>query len=392
MRIVYFLPDVEAGVAQVVRNLLKYRPLTQVEYVVVLMHHKEADEERRISDDFNAVKTIRFIYDPLDNVYCVYEKMGSILNPDDVIVGNDGYEIRMVAALQLKNPVVYILHGDNSYYHTICKLNQNIIDLFIAISNKTFQLLQENLDKQNRTKVRQIYYPSSAVENLQVVKEKSGIFKIVYVSELIAGKGAHLLWDIYNKIKYNIPEFTVEIIGDGDLKEQLIKRFAGVENVIIWGKMSNQHVMQKFEESHVFLFPSYSEGLPNVLIEALSKGAVPVSSNLPSGVRDVIVNEENGLLVPVGDVEAFGKAITYLYHNPMKLQAMRKCGRDALNKFEPWQQAKVYHEKIANLANESKSLPKRKFPVYPMGGWMNKTWIPNAIVRLIRMVIKHPKL
>src|SRR5206468_103489 len=70
----------------------------------------------------------------------------------------------------------------------------------------------------------------------------------------------------------------------------------------------------------VFLLASDSEGLPMSLLEAMAQGVVPVVSDLESGIRDV-VDSSNGLLVPVDDVEAYGRAIIHLHEHRDELAA-----------------------------------------------------------------------
>lgn len=390
--IVYFLPDTDAGVSRMVYNLLKYRPESDHNYIVVLMFMLESGKSSRIKEPFHNAQTIKFEYNPLDNLYSIYKRMAGLVEPGDIIVGNDGYEIRMVTALKLKNPVVYIIHGDFTYYYLIAKLNQSVIDVFIAISKKICQQLKTDLQDENKEKVNLIYYPSAALDNNTADFSKEDGFKIVFAGTLNERKGAHLLWDIYIKLFKTIPNFALEIIGDGELKEKLDEQFKDAANVTITGWQTNDYILERLAESHVFLFPSFLEGLPNVLIEALSRGAVPVSSDLPSGVRDIIENEKNGLLAETGNAEAFARAIKYLYNNPLHLKAMREYGKEILNKFEPWEQSKVYQDTIVALAKKSGELPERQFPVYPMGRWLNKPWIPNLVVKLVRTVVKHPKL
>jgi glycosyltransferase involved in cell wall biosynthesis len=322
MKVVYFLPDIEAGVSRIVRNLLKYRPHNDIQYWAVLMRQKENRDQHYINELFQADKTIVFEYSSLDNLYNVYKKMAALLSPEDVIVGNDGYEIRMVVALKLKNPVVYIIHGDFEYYYSICKLNQSIIDLFIAYSEKIYRQLKKDLEETNTKKVRLIYYPSAALENGKVLTAKSKTFKIVFAGYLTERKGAHLLYTIYNKLSQLIPDFIFEIIGTGYLEKEIKTQFVNAPNVIVSGWQPHGYVMNSLMGSQVFLFPSFLEGLPNVLIEALSVGAIPVSSNLESGITDIIEHEKNGILVETGNADAFAIAIAELYQKPEKLDRL----------------------------------------------------------------------
>ena len=146
MRIVYFLPDVDAGVSRIVKTLLKYRrPNKEITYAVVLFRG-EGGYTNTSDDDFNADEIIRFRYKREENAWSVFKRVSTALSSDkDIIVGNDGFEIKMVAALKLKNPVVYIMHGDFPDYYSIAKLYHPVIDCFITYSNKIEQELKKIL-------------------------------------------------------------------------------------------------------------------------------------------------------------------------------------------------------------------------------------------------------
>ena len=195
---------------------------------------------------------------------------------------------------------------------------------------------------------------------------------------------------IYDKLVTQIDSFQMCIIGDGDLKDEVASQFSGCANVFLKGWQPNEYVIQEMSSSNVFLFPSFSEGLPNVLIEALFSGAVPVSSKLESGVQDIIEDKVNGVLVETGNVKGYGDAIVNLYNDKSLLDRLRQRGKTGLiEKFEPHQQASLYDKAIKQLALKEVT---KDYPKYSIGGWLNKPWLPNFFVKTVRSVIKHQKL
>jgi len=395
-KIVYFLPDKDAGVTRVVKNLLLYRPVNvHIQYVVVLLHQSDDNSNayRRVSNDLKADEIIRFEYSSNENTYTICKRLHKILKSDeDIIVSNDGFELKMVVVCKLKNPVVYILHGDFDYYYNIIKFNQSVIDSIIAISGKMEQEVQKLLDVENKNKVCKIYYPAIVEHKLpQNNNRLSGAFKILFAGTLDERKGADVLFPIYDELMMlGVSNFSFQIIGDGVLFKQLSDQFRNRANVVLSGWASNNTVLKEMSKADVFLFPSTSEGLPNVLVEALSVGAVPVASNLESGVKDIIEEGMNGLLVNCGDVKGFANAIADLYNNREKLEYLRSNSNTGLEKFSPYIQAAKYQEKILEAGEIS--IP-RKFPKqFSMGRVLNKSWLPNWFVKSVRSVIKHPKL
>ena len=73
-------------------------------------------------------------------------------------------------------------------------------------------------------------------------------------------------------------------------------------------------------------FPSYAEGLPNVVVEALAAGLPTITSDV-GGVSEVVHDKVTGLLVEPQDVRALARAIEYMLDNADKASEMAKRGR-----------------------------------------------------------------
>jgi glycosyltransferase involved in cell wall biosynthesis len=107
-------------------------------------------------------------------------------------------------------------------------------------------------------------------------------------------------------------DVILSVVGDGVLKERLptLSENLGLtdrvhfEGAIAWGE-SLFEVMRKHD---VLVLPSMTEGLPLVLIEAMSQGLPVVASNV-GGVPEIVIHERTGLLVPPMDVGALYSAI-----------------------------------------------------------------------------------
>lgn len=104
--------------------------------------------------------------------------------------------------------------------------------------------------------------------------------------------------------------------GDGKdlqkLKEQAARR--GVSDLISWpGRVDRRHVNSFYEEADAFVLPSRSESFGIVYIEALAKG-LPVIATACGGPED-IVTEQNGLLVPVDDVQGLANALSRMLNS-----------------------------------------------------------------------------
>ena len=186
-------------------------------------------------------------------------------------------------------------------------------------------------------------------------------------------------------------DFNFEIIGSGNLSASIHARFSNCNNVLLSGWQPHEYVLNKMSMADIFLFPSTLEGLPNVLVEALSMGAVPVASNLESGVTDIIENGVNGILVEPGNVDDFSNAILNLYNNPGRLRFLKSNAGISLRKFEPYSQADVY-ERLIIKTSKKENAGKRIYPSYRKGRVLDMVWLPNNVVIRLRKIFRNPKL
>jgi glycosyltransferase involved in cell wall biosynthesis len=83
----------------------------------------------------------------------------------------------------------------------------------------------------------------------------------------------------------------------------------------------------------LFVLSSHYEGLPNVLIEALTVGTPVVTTDCPSGPREILVDGEGGKLVPVGDPSAMAEAIETAIDSTTQTQRELERARESLDRF-----------------------------------------------------------
>jgi len=139
---------------------------------------------------------------------------------------------------------------------------------------------------------------------------------LLVVCRLVPKKGiAQLLKAVHfaEENKLTAARFTVTIIGDGPLSEELrlLAISLGIaDRVVFRGHVSHEDkvLVDAYKEADIFVLPSMTvnnekEGIPGTLIEAMASG-LPVISTRHAGIPEVVTHEENGLLVEEGHVEA----------------------------------------------------------------------------------------
>jgi glycosyltransferase involved in cell wall biosynthesis len=94
------------------------------------------------------------------------------------------------------------------------------------------------------------------------------------------------------------------------------------DHVTFLGTLGDAALADAMAAHDVFLLPSAFEGLPISLLEAMAQGCVPIATDIRSGARQLITQEENGFLVPMGDIAAFTKRLAHLHQDPQRRTAM----------------------------------------------------------------------
>jgi glycosyltransferase involved in cell wall biosynthesis len=108
------------------------------------------------------------------------------------------------------------------------------------------------------------------------------------------------------------------ILGEGPQRQELMELIQDLnvsDSVRLEGNVQNP--LKYFSMADLFVLSSLVEGLPNVLVEAMMCGCTPVSTDCPTGPREVLQDGKYGYLVPVGDPAAMAAAIEHALDNPI---------------------------------------------------------------------------
>lgn len=141
-----------------------------------------------------------------------------------------------------------------------------------------------------------------------------GVLRILAIGRLSKEKGHATLIKAVAEVKKRRPDLAVEVllVGDGPLRASLneLAKAEGMESVFRFvGQVRN--VKAFFGVADLLAVPSFSEGSPNVVLEAMAAGAPMVATRV-GGVPEILRDRETGLLVPAGDCDAMATAIVEL--------------------------------------------------------------------------------
>ena len=152
--------------------------------------------------------------------------------------------------------------------------------------------------------------------NEQKIHEKP---YILYLGRLVRLKGVDILMQAFSRIIMQHPGIRLKIAGDGKEKDNLIRLG---DNLGIAGNIDFLGVVRGYEKTQLLsgalflVLPSQREGLPVVVLEAFAS-RVPVVASSVGGTSDIIKDDENGFLVPYGDIEGFANKFLLLLENDL---------------------------------------------------------------------------
>ncbi|MGN6094726.1 MAG: glycosyltransferase family 4 protein [Bosea sp. (in: a-proteobacteria)] len=155
--------------------------------------------------------------------------------------------------------------------------------------------------------------------------------RLVTVGRLSEQKGQLILLRALGTLAGQGVPFKLTVAGDGPMRPQLeraIRELGLEQHVELAGWMSNAEVRAAIREARALVLPSFAEGLPVVLMEALALGR-PVITTYVAGIPELVAERDCGWLVPAGDVDRLASAIKQCLQAPDSvIWAMGATGRD----------------------------------------------------------------
>lgn len=179
----------------------------------------------------------------------------------------------------------------------------------------------------DRVKIVHCGIPSHAFEP---APEPDGIPEIVCIGRLCVAKAQAVLLESAAQLKAAGEQFRLTIVGGGPDAERLREhavRLGLTEEHLRWtGPVPSDQVRGYLAGAAIFCLPSFAEGVPMVLMEAMAMERPPVSTAI-MGIPELIAHGENGLLCPPGDVDDLTRKLTALLHDPALRRALGQAGR-----------------------------------------------------------------
>lgn len=291
--------------------------------------------ERSGKSFFNEVKYINSLYKELN-----------IINPDVIeFITIKPVIYGAILSRLLREPEIYtyisglgFMFGDNNKFAIGKWLIRNII-YPLSLRTKHINIIVENnedlsiishIAKRNRANIKVINGVGVDLKKYSFKKSNLNIIRIVMVSRLLKDKGIFEFVNIAESISANHSNVQFILVGDRDpnnpmsLTKDEVNEISKNSCINYLGRRSDIDII--LSNSDLFLFPSYREGFPKVLMEAASCGLPSIAFDV-AGCRDAIINNETGYLIPFKDEQLFHDKIEYLIKNKQEILRISRNAR-----------------------------------------------------------------
>lgn len=325
--------DQNGGIATVEKLILKHiSPAINIQHIT---SHDEGKITHRIKVFSQCVLILikKLITEKIDIVHVHISDGGSLLRK----------AIITLITLIFSKPVLMHTHGAEFHvtYKKLPTIAQKFLNFifrrcqgFIVLSETWEDYYVNNLGLNKKTVVV-LPNPTELPKYIPERKNQDKI-KFVFCGRVGQRKGAFDLIHAFAKLPKNQQKQAELILaGDGEIEkaQQLVAELNLQDDVSFLGWINSQQRDELLAKADVFILPSYNEGLPMAILEAMGWG-LPVIATPVGGIPELIITNQNGLLVTPGDIQQLSSAMELVLNNESLRSSLGNVARKNVEKFD----------------------------------------------------------
>ena len=142
--------------------------------------------------------------------------------------------------------------------------------------------------------------------------------RFVVIGRFVEQKGQLLALDALAQLIKTQPDAHLTLIGDGEMRGVIEARIVALNlsaHVTLTGWVDEARILRELNDAHALLMPSFAEGLPMVIMEAMAAGRLVIATYI-AGIPELVQPLETGWLVPAGDPDALATAMAEMAQTP----------------------------------------------------------------------------
>ena len=263
----------------------------------------------------------------------------------------------VISKYLFRKKIIYHIHGNAPHLFYIQSKTMrkkmfrefiNNTDMIICLSEYWKQFFKDNFSP------KKIEIVPNIIDYPIMMKKNNQWGKIIFLFLGLIGdrKG---LFDVIEVIKNDIDVFDnkIELIigGNGEVVklQKIIEKYQIGNIVKFVGWVQHETKVQYLQDSDVYILPSYNEGLPVSILEAMSYGKPIISTNV-GGIPEIVKNNENGFLINPGNFEQIESSIKHFIENPHDIEKFGNISLKIVEKHLPSSVVlhleKIYYEML----------------------------------------------
>lgn len=243
--------------------------------------------------------------------------------------GTNSTEIAMLAHILSGISYSFTVHGESEVFSGGISEKVRYASFVVAISSYGRSQLYYKSNSVFWPKIQVVHCGLESAFYSNVHMPQPATARLICVGRLCVAKGQLLLIEATHRLAQKGIKFELVLAGDGDKRkelETLIAQYGLANQVRITGWISSNQVREEILASRALVLPSFSEGLPVVIMEAMALHR-PVLSTYISGIPELVLPGENGWLFPAGSVDDLTAAMEdCLLKSSDELQKMGDAG------------------------------------------------------------------
>lgn len=247
-----------------------------------------------------------------------------------------------------------------SYFHNMDKRSVHLVDHFISnsetikeFSSKALSVKAEKVTVIYRGRKSSDFNIKKIEGDLPYLQGKDQI--LLNISRLIPLKGQMDLLKALPIVKKEYPDIQLVFAGHGGYRsklEEFAEKIGVYDHIKFLGRIDN--IPKLLVKADIFLYPSYSEGLPGALIEAMMAQRIIIASNISENLE--CVDENCALLYEKGNIEELASHILEVLNSPEKFQTLaRNARKKAIEKFELEQVVTEYENFYSKIVSTKRN-------------------------------------
>ena len=266
-----------------------------------------------------------------------------------IIVGSGRSMLNIPAARGIKN-ITWEHFNVNINWHLFHPLSKKLAAMY---SDYVVTLTQQDaVNFQHKFSAKNVICIPNLISIDNSITSPLTEKRVLSIGRYVHQKGFDYLIDAWRLVESRKAGWKLRIIGTGELMPEIknkISKFQLEDSIELID--STENVVEHYMQSSIYVMSSRYEGLPLVLIEAMSMGLPIVSFDCETGPRDIIIQDVTGQLVPTFDVQKLALELDNLINDEKKRKSYSENALKHVKKFE----TKVIIDKWEKLFKEISS-------------------------------------